>query len=82
MENPKKTIAKQLTNSINRKLVVKNFIAKVLTQSLVKDEEGKPFGFKDKLKSIMNPGTRRRSFESSLQRIKEMSEQMNFLIMF
>ena len=82
METIKKQITKQMTNSMNRKLAVKNFIAKVLTQSLLSDKEINTVGFKDKLKTIMNPGTRRRSYESSMEKIKEMSEQMDYLIMF
>jgi hypothetical protein len=69
-------------NSEQRKLIIKEFIAKVLTNNLVKDESGKPVGFKEKLQRIMDPAARKSSYESSLKKIREMGDQLDNLIVF
>ncbi|CAI2367398.1 unnamed protein product [Moneuplotes crassus] len=67
-------------NQGQRKNVVKDFIARVLTKSLIREDTVKIDGFKERLQQIIDPNSRKSSFEVSLKRVSEIQEQMNGLV--
>ncbi|CAI2367038.1 unnamed protein product [Moneuplotes crassus] len=67
-------------NPNQRKQVIKDFIGKILTKNLIGEEPGKLEGFKERLQKIIDPNSRKSSYETSLKRVNEVQEQMDGLV--
>lgn len=76
-----KELGRQETTLSKRKEKIKEGIAKVITSAVPLDKNFE-IGFKEKLKHLMAPGTRKSSYNSNVKRIQDISEKMNELIVF